>query len=203
MTASKPSLLPASRSCTCLSAAGAAAEADFKSAYYALGLSRTNPAIACLSVDGLGQGHLSQNPVFVESLPAQPWQIQKLSPKRLACRYPDADPKSPPAWEFEFGQKTFLIRSRFIEGQAAAPLVLNFNQRSNHATLLGLMPPREQRVLLPAVLHLPDMGSVRITANAPGWKLDCDARRYAPQPFVRIAFPPPPAPRRASNTAAK
>jgi hypothetical protein len=174
----------------CLAAAGAAAEVDFQSAYYALGLSRTNPAIACLSVDCLGRGQLSQNPVCVESLPAQPWQIQKLGPKRLACRYPSADPKSPPAWEFEFGEKTFLIRARFIEGQVTAPLVLNFNQRSNHATLLGLMAPREQRVLLPAVLHLPDLGSVRITANVPGSKLDCDARRNVPQPFVRIAFPP-------------
>ena len=123
MNASRSSLLTSLALFACLSAVCAAAEADFKSAYYALGLSRTNPAIACLSVDCLGQGQLSQNPVCVESIPAQPWQIQKLSPKRLACRNPNADPKSPPAWEFEFSQKTFLIRSRFIEGQATPPLV--------------------------------------------------------------------------------
>jgi hypothetical protein len=175
---------------TALTAVCAVGEVDFKSAYYALGLSPTNPAISCLSVDCLGKGQLGRNPVCVDSLPFQPWQIQKLGPKRLACRYADADPKSPPAWEFEFSQKTFLVRSRFTEGQATAPLVLTFNQRSNHATLLGLMPPREQRVLLPAVLHMPDMGSVRITANTPGWKLDCDARRNVPQPFVRVSFPP-------------
>ena len=174
----------------CLSAACAVAEVDFKSPYYALSLSRTNPAIACLSVDGLGQGRLSQNPVFIESQPAQPWQIQKVGAKQLACRPVGADPKSPPEWEFEFGQDTFLIRSRFIEGQAATPLILTFNQHSNHATLLGLMLPREQRVLLPALLHLPDLGSVRITADVPGWKLDYDARRNVPRPFVRISFPP-------------
>ena len=174
----------------CLSAACAVAEVDFKSPYYALSLLRTNPAIACLSVDGLGQGRLSQNPVFIESQPAQPWQIQKVGAKQLACRPVGADPKSPPEWEFEFGQDTFLIRSRFIEGQAATPLVLTFNQHSNHATLLGLMLPREQRVLLPALLHLPDLGSVRITADVPGWKLDYDARRNVPRPFVRISFPP-------------
>jgi hypothetical protein len=190
MDPSRPSLLTSLALFSCLPVVCAAVEIDFKSPYYALGLSRTNPAIACLSVDGLGQGQLGQNPVFAESLPSQPWQIQKLSSKRLACRYPTAAAKSPPAWEFEFGRKTFLIRSRFIGDQATVPLVLTFNQRSNHATLLGLMAPREQRVLLPAVLHLPDMGSVRITANAPGWKLDCDARRSVPQPFVRIAFPP-------------
>ena len=56
--------------CGCRARDNAAAEADFKSPYYALGLSPTNPAIACLSVDGLGQGRLGQNPVFVESQPA-------------------------------------------------------------------------------------------------------------------------------------
>jgi hypothetical protein len=141
-------------------------------------------------VDGLGQGRVSQNPAFVENLHAQPWQIQKLGSKRLSCRSTAADPKSPPAWEFEFSQKTFLIRSRFTEGQATPPLVLTFDQHSNHATLLGLMPPHEQYVLLPAVLHLPDMGSVRITSDAPDPKLDYDARRSVPRPFVRISFPP-------------
>ena len=189
MNASKPSLAISLALFSCLSAACATTEVDFKSAYYALGLSRTNPAIASLSVDCLGKGQLTQNPVCVDNLPAPSWQIQKLSPKPLACRYPNADSKSPPAWEFEFAQKAFVIHSRFIEGQVAAPLVLTFNQRSNHATLLGLMTPHEQRVVLPAVLHLPDMGSVRITANALGWKLDCDARRNVPQPFVRISFP--------------
>jgi hypothetical protein len=190
MNACKPSLLTSLSLFACLSAACAAAQVDFLSPYYALGLSRTNPAIACLSVDCLGQGKLTQNPVCVENLSAQPWQIQRLSPTRLACRYAGADPKSPAAWEFQFTQKTFLIRSRYLEGQASTPLVLTFNQRSNHATLLGLMRPHEQRVLLPAVLHLPDLGSVRITANVPDWKLDCDARRYVPQPFLRIEFPP-------------
>jgi hypothetical protein len=174
----------------CLSAACAAPEVDFQSAYYALGLSRTNPAIACLSVDGLGQGRLSQNPVFVESQPAQPWQVEKPGPNRIACRPAGADPKSPPAWEFLFNRKTCRIRSRYTEGQPALPLVLTFDQHANHATLLGLMPPHEQYVLLPAVLHLPDMGSVRITSDAPDPKLDYDARRNVPRPFVRISFPP-------------
>ena len=190
MNTTKQSLLTCLALFSCLSAASAAAEVDYRSAYYALGLSRTNPAIACLSVDSLGQGHVSQNPAFVENQPAQPWQIQKLGAKHLACRPANAGPKSPPAWEFEFSEKAFLIRSRFVESQPTLPLVLTFNQRSNHATLLGLMAPREQRVLLPAVLHLPDMGSVRITTDTPGWKLDCDARRNVPQPFVRISFPP-------------
>ena len=187
----------------CFTAVCAAAETDFKSAYYALSLSRTNPAISCLAVDCLGRGQLSQNPVCVESGPPNRGRSRSSAPNAWPAASPTLTPNPRPRGNSSSAQKTFLIRSRFIEGQAAAPLVLTFNQRSNHATLLGLMAPREQRVLLPAVLHLPDMGSVRITADAPGWKLDCDARRNVPQPFVRIEFPPPPAPRRVSNTAAR
>ena len=46
MNASKPSLLTSLTLFTCLSTACGAAKVDFKSAYYTLGVSRTNPAIA-------------------------------------------------------------------------------------------------------------------------------------------------------------
>lgn len=42
---------------------------------------------------------------------------------------------------------------------------------------------------LPCVLHLPDMGTLRITSNARDAKLNYDARRFVKSPFVRIAFP--------------
>ena len=86
MNASKPSLLFSLELSGCVAAACAAAEVDFTSAYYAIGLSRTNTAIASLSVDCLGRGRLSPNPVCVDNLPTTTWQIQKLSPKHLACR---------------------------------------------------------------------------------------------------------------------
>lgn len=64
--------------------------------------------------------------------------------------------------------------------------MLKFNQKANHATLLGLMKPGEQQVSLPCVLHLPDMGSLRINGEG---KLDYDARRSVHPAFVRIGFP--------------
>ena len=74
------------------------------------------------------------------------------------------------------------IRGR-SEGRAAGA---DLRQRLNHATLLGLVKPGELKTSLPAVLHLPDMGSFRITCNVPGQKLDYDAqRRWTTVPFVR------------------
>jgi hypothetical protein len=98
--------------------------------------------------------------------------------------------QSAATWRLICQEKGFVLRSHFVGGTNATPLVLEFDQKANHATLLGLIAPGERRMALPCVLHLPDMGSVRITSATPGLKLDYDARRRAPKPFVRIAFPP-------------
>jgi hypothetical protein len=51
------------------------------------------------------------------------------------------------------------------------------------------MKPGERQMSLPCVLHLPDMGTLRITCNVRDARLDYDARRFVKTPFVRIAFP--------------
>ena len=85
-------------------------------------------------------------------------------------------------------------RSAFLAVGVEAPaFALMFDQKSNHATLLGVMKPEDSRVVLPCVLHLPDMGTLRITG--PG-ALDYDASRRTKPAFVRIAFPPATAERR-------
>ena len=83
-----------------------------------------------------------------------------------------------------------VLRSDAIEGVEAPPFTLTLDQKANHATLLGLMKPGERQMSLPCVLHLPGMGSLRITCAAPRASLDYDARRRVKPPFVRIAFPP-------------
>ncbi|MCX5634822.1 MAG: hypothetical protein NTW55_03125 [Planctomycetota bacterium] len=95
-----------------------------------------------------------------------------------------------PIWRITCSERMLTLHSDYIAGVEAPPFVLAFNQKANHATLLGLMKPGERRMSLPCVLHLPDMGSLRITANANGVMLDYDARRYqVPTPFVSVAFP--------------
>lgn len=94
-----------------------------------------------------------------------------------------------PVWRVSGDERAITLRSDFAPGVEMPPFTLAFNQKANHATLLGLIQPGDLRVALPCVLHLPDMGSVRITCNVPGAKLDYDARRYVkPTPFVRIAL---------------
>ncbi len=156
-----------------------AGESDFQSKHLAVALSRSTPAFSSFALDSLGQGKLSHNPVLVETnavaglvLEGQTYRVNgKL------------------VWRIEWSEKTLTLRSDHVGETEAPPFTLTFNQRLNHATLLGAMKPGERQMALPCLLHLPDMGTVRITSNARDTKLGYDARRFVPSPFVRVAFP--------------
>src|ERR1019366_7412214 len=80
-------------------------------------------------------------------------------------------------------------------------VVLNFNTLINHATLLGMMND-DGSVRLPAILHLPDQGTFRITSSAGNrLALGYDAERFftwdnqlnykeGDQAYVKITIPP-------------
>ena len=180
---------------------------DFQSQHLAVALSPTQPAFSFFSVDSLGQGQVRQNPVLT------PTNAVAMPGLKLAG-VGSYTLNGQLLWRVTYGDKALTLHSDFVAG--APPLVLDFNQKANHATLLGLMQPGERRMSLPCVLHLPDMGTVRITctagktggksAAAPGGttllspvtgdkhtdtqKLDYDARRHTKPAFVHIAFPP-------------
>jgi len=151
-----------------------AAAPDFQSKHLAVGLSRSAPAFSVFSVDSLGQGKLDQNPVLAETNGVAGLELDGRTYKL----------NGKPVWRVTWSERTLILRSDYVDG--APPFTLAFNQKANHATLLGLMKPGERQMSLPCVLHLPDMGTLRITGTG---KLDYDARRFAKPPFVRVAFP--------------
>ena len=155
---------------------------DYQSKHLALGLSPSRPAFTWFAVDSLGQGRLAQNPVLVETNAVT---VPGLALKERFTYTLNGKP----IWRIKCSERTLTLRSDYVAGAEALPFMLAFNQKANHATLLGLIKPGERRMGVPCVLHLPDMGSLRITANAEGAALDYDARRYVPTPFVSVAFP--------------
>jgi hypothetical protein len=164
---------------------------DAKSAFLAAGLAREKPAFALLSVDSLGGGRLDINPVLKEDPapgPASPLRFETGGRGEFVYGAAGSDGRIVPLWRVSFSEKTIVLRSEYAPGIAPLPFLLAIDQKRNHATLLGRMKPGERRMALPCVLHLPDMGSLRIVANAPGLALDYDARRYVPKPFVKVAF---------------
>ena len=155
---------------------------DYQSKHLAIALSPARPAFACFAVDSLGQGKLAQNPVLAET------NAPAMAGLELKDRF-TYTLNSKPIWRVRCGERTLTLRSDYAGGAEAPPFLLEFNQKANHATLLGLMKPGERRMSLPCVLHLPDMGSLRISANNSAERLDYEARRSVPTPFVSISFP--------------
>lgn len=163
-----------------------AAAPDFHSQHLAVGWSRTAPAFDLFAVDSLGQGKLAQNPVLAETNAVAALQFQPEAQNKFSYKL-----GASAIWSGACGEQTLTLCSDYVAGrQQPLSFVLAFNQKLNHPTLLGLMAPGERRMSLPCVLHLPNMGSVRITCNVSGAKLDYDARRWVKPDFVRVAFPP-------------
>lgn len=159
-----------------------AASPDFQSKHLAIELSRTAPAFRFFSVDSLGQGKVRDNPVLAESSEMAGLQLDGQTYLL----------NGKPVWHVTWGEKTLTLYSDYAT--EAPPFTLKFNQKSNHAALLGRMKPGERQMSLPCVLHLPDMGTLRISCNVRDAKLDYDARRSVKPAFVTIAFPPASAP---------
>jgi hypothetical protein len=162
----------------------------FQSPFYAVELAPIGPAFARFSVDSLGQVKLAESPLLSEEDGATSVaRLQVKNPRQAVYCLPDAKGRPASTWEFDFQERVLTVRSQHVAGRNPPPLQLTFAQKCNHATMLGLVKPGELKVALPAVLHLPDMGSFRVTSDPPGQKLDYDARRWVKNPFVRVGFP--------------
>ena len=175
--------------CALLAAASLpAVEPDFRSDYLSIGLAHTAPAFSAFDVDGLGKGRLGDNPAFVRGSAVTNLTFEAQGKATFSYA---RDGK--PVWQVACGAKTVTLRSAYESGRPGGPTLpftVMFNQKKNHATLLGLMKPGERKMALPCVLHLPDRGTLRITSDSPGASLDYDAvRRIEDPPNVKIAFP--------------
>ncbi len=150
-------------------------------------LNKDSPGFSILSVDSLGGSKFTLNPIM--ALSSEKKYRSGLNGIITEYRFAGAPDNSKPAWSFEISEKSIRIKSEFSSDFPPQPLVLKFNPKICHVTLLGLLKENEQRIGLPAVMHFPDMGSLRITSSLENKAyLFYDARRYAAQPFVMISF---------------
>jgi hypothetical protein len=165
-----------------------AATPDFQSKFLAVGFNRHAPEFSFFALDGLGEGKLSENPVLPTDETNSAFEFFQSGKSRFGWTQLGANKKSAVVWEIICDAKSLTFISRF-DSNTNPPLVLQFDQKANHATLLGLMNSGEREMQLPCVLHLPDKGSMQISASIPEIKLPYDARRHVPRRFVRIEFP--------------
>jgi hypothetical protein len=165
------------------------AQPDFKSSHLAVGLAPTAPAFSFFAVDSLGRGESLENTGLNSKLSGGSNRLEWLGENQF--RYVEQfGGKTIETWRGSFSETRITLRSEYVPDLSVSSFLLLIDQKKNHATLLGNLVPDKLKVAAPCVLHLPDHGTFRISANQKSAALDYDARRRQPENFVRVAFPP-------------
>ncbi len=169
---------------------------QYQSPFMRIQLAPDQPALTALALDSLGKGKLSLNPLRAPAPAKAAYQLRQVN-STFEYRPAGASAATPPIWTFEFSTRHIHLGSRVAGNAVPPPLVLTFDPYFNHATLLGILNA-DSSVRLPALLHLPDLGTMRITTSTAGvTALGYDAQRLhghgappeSPSNWVRITFP--------------
>ena len=156
---------------------------SYASPYYKIELTDTVPFVRYFSVDALGKGQLDNNPIKWAKAQNTDFELRKVSETEVQIYRKGASGKA--EWTFKFGEREFSLHSNFNPENKADGIDFRFDQHKNHVTLLGLMPERK-KTQLPAVLHLPDMGTFQLTAEKTGTCVAFDASRKKGNSFVSV-----------------
>lgn len=140
-------------SCSLITSGTAKSEQrEFKTPYYSLALTPDGTAIESLSVDSLGRGEFRPGVLFAPDV--------NTSAKTAV----PANPISSSGWRFKFSKQSFEMVSTYRPGAPGQPIASRFNPEQSHATLLALVDGGQAH--LPALLHLPEQGSLRIEVKS-------------------------------------
>ncbi|HEX5284388.1 MAG TPA: hypothetical protein VFW30_09720 [Bryocella sp.] len=162
---------------TAANAADNVQQREVKTQYYSLALTPDGSTIESLSVDSLGKGEFRPNAL----LPPGSWPVARTFPQDPAAGVPDS------GWRFKFSPRSFEMVSTFRHGIPGQGIVVRFNPEVTHATLLTMVDEGQAR--LPAVLHLPEEGSLRIeVASRQPVLLGYDGHRRN-KGYVEVFFP--------------
>jgi hypothetical protein len=135
----------------------------YQSAFMRVELAQDQPAFVVLSVDSLGKSKLSVNALRPPAKPEMKYELHHFG-SNYEYRPSGTPTQTPPIWTFEFSARQIHLHSHFAVGNPPPSFVLNFNSHLNHATLLGNIN-EDRNIPLPALLHLPDLGTFRITSS--------------------------------------
>lgn len=165
----------------------------YQSDFFRAQMAPDQPGFVSLAVDSLGRGKLNANPLRPPGETQTKYRVTRVGSK-LEYRRAGASASLPPVWTFEFSPKQIHMTSVYSAASPPPPLLWNFNVNISRATLLGLVN-KDGSVRLPALLHMPDQGTFRITSSeGTGLAVAYDAWRYPAghrsNDFVKVTFPP-------------
>ena len=140
----------------------------FVSDYMDLQLSNAAPEFLSLNIDGLGKARRGANIVDAKGSGAdfKASSFTSGGVRRVEYRAAMASKDTPAPWTFEFADGRIVLTSQWSAEVESVPMVFRFSLAQVHSTVLGLF--REDKLLaVPALMHFPGQGSIRLTANVP------------------------------------
>ena len=151
-------------------------------------ISLSRPGFERLAIDSLGKGQFRS--ITFDASPVTNSMIAGWDGLRAGYYYPGESPADPPRWSIQVLGKEILIESHWSAAHPPEPLVLAAENQVCHVTLLGAMNP-DGSVRLPAVMHLPDEGSLRISVSpAKNLSLGYSVSGSDHGTTINVAFPP-------------
>jgi len=165
---------------------------ELESASMRVRLSTTQPAIESLDIDGLGLGKRGANIMRVPIPPATAEYRATTSitatGKQIDYHRSGGSANAPPPWSIELTDRKIILVSQWSKSGNPDPFRLVLDTARCHTTLLGVFDAQHD-IRLPAVMHLPGQGQIRITAPGQSAALGyANAGRRSTT--LTITFPP-------------
>jgi len=132
-------------------------------------LSPTAPEFVRLNIDGLGKAKRGAN--IMQPPSATGFTVSGAAPGSMAhqiqYRSVGQSPTDPPAWTIELSDEKIQLTTEWRTGLMTVPFVFRFDLAKCHSTVLGVFAG-DGNLSLPALVHLPGQGSMRLTADGAG-----------------------------------
>jgi hypothetical protein len=162
----------------------------FASTSMQLELSKSFPEILALNVDGLNKSKRGVSILQAESTATGFVALVSTLGDVHKVEYRTAQQKSNglPAWTVELTDRKITLTSQWSEGVDPEPFVFRFDLAKCHTTVLGILR-KDGMLSVPALMHCPGQGSLRITAqDSPDVELNYRATRR--NTLATLGFPP-------------
>ena len=143
------------------------------------------PGLSALSIDALKRGLFRPSAIVGQGDPSAQYRV---SQRDGWVEYALSSDPAHAVWEMRCDGDILQMRSLFQPGDPARDLTWRFNPDITQATLLGHVTPGGD-IALPAVLHLPGMGSLRIYAKGRSAAALHYIAHRRPDLFVEVTFP--------------
>lgn len=159
---------------------------SYESNHLKIQLRREYPQFSFFSVDSLGGKKFAVNPLLTTPTSSELTYLSQATTSSISY-FLKTGQQNVPVWECTMQPKILTIRTRWVNGENVSALAIDFAQKINHCTVLGLMDEQKQ-VKFPCVLHFPGLGTFRLYCSEPRVTLFYDADRTVKEPFVKIAL---------------